>query len=118
MNKTTAFGFVAWWMSYPRKVGKKTALIKWLAALKEISTERKISVNEATDWLLERTEIFAASDKGLGDFCPYPTKWLDEGRYDDDVDEWNDHKLSDKPKLSDKSRRSIDAIGEWLEGKQ
>ena len=112
MNKKTTDDFVKWWLAYPRKVGKKAAFQKWLIAIKEISDERDASISDATDWLLERTQLFADSDKGRsGEFCPYPTTWLSQGRYDDDVDEWNDSQLSQK------SRRSIDAISGWLEGK-
>jgi len=81
--------FAAWWLSYPRKTAKRKAHLQWLIALREIAADRECSKNEAIVWLLERTRTFASSPKGqAGDFCPYPTTWLFQGRYDDDIDEW------------------------------
>ncbi len=44
------------------------------------------------------TQRFARSPVGSsGEFCPYPSKWLNEGRYDDDPAAWN---RSDSPPVN------------------
>ncbi len=114
MSNNTPADFTRWWLAYPRKVGKQLASTQWSYTVRRITADKSISYQEATDWLLERTTLFANSDIGLrgGKYCPYPAKWLSDGRFDDDIDEWNDTGLSDK------SQRSLDNIGKWLEGKQ
>jgi hypothetical protein len=95
--------FTAWWSTYPRKTAKRKAAAFWLIAVTEIASEQNLTKQEAIAWLLERTKLFASSDKGLsGEFCPYPTTWLHQGRYDDDIDEWFDKK----------QRKPFD-VGEW-----
>jgi hypothetical protein len=38
--------------------------------------------------LVERMQAFSASPKALSRFCPHPSTWLNEGRYDDDPRTW------------------------------
>lgn len=73
--------FDAWWGIYPRRVGKKQAHKAFAAALREVDFET----------LMAATHAFAASDKARGDFCPHPTTWLNQGRWDDDPATWQDH---------------------------
>lgn len=81
--------FLDWWATYPRRVGKRKAWLLWQQALKAIGIDRGCDQGEAKAWLLERTKQFAKSPKGQSnEFCPYPSTWLFQGRYDDDIDEW------------------------------
>ena len=83
--------FCDWWLVYPRRVGKRAAYNKWSKAIKLIAKEKGISRDAARKWLLDRTMAFANSDKGRsGRFCPHPSTWLHQGRYDDDVQAWHE----------------------------
>ena len=62
---------------YPRKVGKKDALKAIKKALKK----------ETYDFLLEQTKQYAKSRQGEDTrFTPYPSKWFNEERYNDDIE--------------------------------
>lgn len=80
--------FTDWWTAYPRKAAKKVSFLKWELALQDIQDNQDCTKDEAKSWLLERTKLFAQSPKAKGEFCPYPSTWLYQGRYDDDIDEW------------------------------
>jgi hypothetical protein len=45
----------------------------------------------ASRFLACRMTQFAKSDKAAGEFCPHPTTWLNQGRYDDDQATWGTH---------------------------
>ncbi|MDG5767379.1 hypothetical protein QA596_07880 [Balneolales bacterium ANBcel1] len=65
--------------AYPRKVGKKAALKKIEAALKELDA----------DTLYEKTRQFASAVDGKNKkFIPHPSTWFGQGRYLDDPSEW------------------------------
>ena len=70
------------YQAYPRKVGKK-------AALKTIATVCKTI---DPDDLLERVEAFseavAAWPEKDKQYVPHPATWFNQGRYDDDQEEW------------------------------
>jgi hypothetical protein len=72
--------FLAWWEVYPRKIGKAAAWKAYWAALKLATAEV----------LLEAAQAFAESPKGTGDkqFCPHPSTWLNQRRWEDDRREW------------------------------
>lgn len=93
MNKTHppqtyAEAYDDWWQQYPRKVGKRAAFNKWRLVVREIADERDLSEDDAIAWLLKTTAAFANSEKAKSDYCPHPTTWLNQGRYDDDPAEW------------------------------
>lgn len=91
MSYTTAFE--DWYETYPRHVGKRKAFASWQTAIREIAKTQKCGRDDAIAWLLGVTLKFAGSDKGRsGEYCPYPATWLNQGRYDDDPEEWNDQK--------------------------
>lgn len=70
--------FEAFWLEYPRKVGKRKALKAWKAA----------KSRGAQDLILI-TRAFAKTPKGQsGEFCPHPSTWLSESRYKDEPAEW------------------------------
>lgn len=81
--------FQTWWLMYPRKVGKKAAFRAWQTAIKDIADDQDKDSESSKGWLLEITSKFADSDRGqAGEYCPHPTTWLNQGRYDDDPEEW------------------------------
>jgi len=74
--------------TYPRKVGKKKAMLAIEKALREIA--KRDGMVDAADWLLARVKEFAASPAGqAGAYTPHPTTWMNHGRYDDDPKEWS-----------------------------
>lgn len=82
-------GFADWWKTYPRKVVKRPATVAYAAALKRIQAEKSIDANRATAELLTITTAFAEAVKGTElQYIPYPTTFLNEGRYDDDPATW------------------------------
>jgi len=83
-------GFAEWYGVYPKKVAKNAADKAYTAAVKRVAVERSCSASEAAGYLLERARAFAQSDKGRGDaqYIPYPTTWLNQGRYDDEAAAW------------------------------
>jgi hypothetical protein len=81
--------FERWYSHYPKKVAKQAAAAAFGRSLTKIATTRGINRSEACDWLCDVTAIFSRSPKGTGQFVPYPATWLNEGRYEDDPEEWN-----------------------------
>jgi DNA-binding Lrp family transcriptional regulator len=81
------------WELYPRKVGKK-------AGLKAIAKALKTTPFET---LREATEAFGKSPKGRGEFCPHPSTWFNEGRWEDDRRNWRQGGSK-----SDELRRSLE----------
>ena len=82
--------FDDWWSIWPSKTQKVAARKAYEKALQRIVDENLAGDEKPPDWLLERTQAFARSDKAKGDFCPYPATWLNQGRYEDDPREWGD----------------------------
>jgi len=84
--------FIAWWALWPpgRKVGKEAAKKAYIDARRRIS-KAGMSPSAARDHLHERMTAFATSPKCKGDFCPNPSTWLNQGRYDDDPAAWRDN---------------------------
>ena len=72
--------FEQWWNHYPRKVAKRKASKVFQTVLKEIGLVELIAI----------TRKFAQSDVGrAGPFCPHPTTWLTQGRWEDEPDAWS-----------------------------
>ena len=72
--------FEAWWAVYPRRVQKAAAAKAYQQALRRTDAVT----------LLEATRVFAVSPKGQGEFCPYPSTWLNQSRWEDDQREWQE----------------------------
>lgn len=70
--------FEQFWQAYPRKVGKKAALKAWHAAKDKPDLLRILSAlaaaKQSPDWTKEN-----------GKFIPHPATWLNQGRWDDEV---------------------------------
>lgn len=81
--------FEEWWKFYPRKVGKQDALRAYVRVRAYLSKTRGLSPAEARQFLLERIQAFAQSPKAKSFFCPHAATWLNQGRYDDDPNEWH-----------------------------
>lgn len=83
--------FPEWWQIYPRKDSKAEAEKKYPKAVKAIAAKQKIPDEQAEDWLLEITRLFASSDVGRsGRFCPHGSTWLNQERFNDPPESWND----------------------------
>ena len=79
------------YQAYPRKVGKAAALKAIRKALATIAKADDPPADPVA-WLTQRVRMFAASPAGeAGRFTPHPSTWFNQGRYDDDPDEWNRH---------------------------
>lgn len=67
------------YQAYPKKVGKKAALKAIVKALKSLDPET----------LLQKVKQYAECRRGQdSQFTPNPSTWFNEGRYDDDPDQW------------------------------
>lgn len=98
--------FAEFWQTYPRRVAKKYAEQCWRRAVRDIAKEKKIGQEAAARWLNDRVAAFAKSEAGnRGEFVPHPSTWLNQGRYDDDLEAWGGLAAAEKPKL-----RSVDEI--------
>ena len=74
-------GFDEFWKLYPRKTGKQAARRAWKKAVKQKPAA------EIAAALIEQLPALHLKLKPEGDFRPYPSKWLNEGRWDDEVDQ-------------------------------
>jgi len=81
---------------YPRQVGRTAALRAIQKALTRIAKSGKES--DPADYLKRKVEAFADSAAGqAGKFTPYPATWMNAGRYDDAVEEWQEQEPERKP---------------------
>jgi hypothetical protein len=86
--------FEEWWAAYPpqRRSGKRLAFAAWKAAGARVRDSNKCCGSEAADYLMTKLIAFAASPKGMGEYCPQPATWLNQDRFDDDPAAWADGK--------------------------
>lgn len=110
--------FDAWWRACPRKVGRKEAARAYANAVLAIRGRPPTEGPGGDDphaFLLERINAFAISPKGRGEFCPHPSTWLNQGRYDDDPQAWQETRLNNtgkpRPKLTPEEEKKL--IDEW-----
>ena len=72
-------GFAEFWKAYPKKIGKDAAEKAW---------NRKARSPETVKAILEAVRVQIESDewkKEGGQFIPYPTTWLNQGRWKDEM---------------------------------
>ena len=82
--------------AYPRKVGKRAALLRIREALVSLYKE---TGEDSFSFLIERTRMFANSPAGkAGSYTPHPSTWYNQGRYLDDPKEWYIQDVPDKKK--------------------
>jgi len=75
--------------SYPRKIGRKTAIVKIKSAIKRLTTDEQLTPEQACDRLLHITKQYANSHAGQrGKYTPHPTTWFNREGYLDDQTEW------------------------------
>lgn len=97
-------GFDVFWKAYPRKVGKGAAEKSWL---------RLKPTEELRTVILKAIEIHKSSNgwtKDNGDYIPHPSTWLNQRRWEDEVEGIKD--LVEKRKEID--RRGDKIIEEYL----
>lgn len=77
---------------YPRKVGKKPAIQKIAAAIKQFGVEK----------VTDATKLFAAAWIGTTDlnFCPHPATWYGQHRFNDDPATWARAETKKAPEAS------------------
>ena len=85
---------------YPRKVGKEAALKAIDRAIRKIATngatDQHADFNgdaaDAAEWLKSRVTLYRNSALGSRpdkEHVPHPSTWINEGRYEDDEQEWS-----------------------------
>ena len=97
--------FEEWWKHYPRKVQKGAAAKAHQAACRKADA----------DVILQATIAFSLSPKAAGDYCPYPTTWLNQNRWEDNPKEWQRAGNNSKPK-SDQEEFD-EAMAKWKAGR-
>jgi hypothetical protein len=68
--------FAEWWKVYPNKKGKGAAKTAYRKALKKLSHEQ----------LLAFAASYASDPNRVDKYTPYPQKWLNQERWDDEPD--------------------------------
>lgn len=75
-SKTTPDGFDAFWIAYPKKVGKDAARKAWGNAVKRA---------EAADIIGGLGRLLPSLKQSEPKFIPHPASWLNAGRWEDEV---------------------------------
>ena len=90
------------YLSYPRKVGKSDALKAIGKAMKKVSS----------GLLLELTKQYAVARTGEDPkFTPYPSKWFNQGRFNDDPATWRNVDYSQNGGAPEPQRQLSDPNG-------
>lgn len=76
------------WLMFPRKVGKKRAMVLLEKSIREYADEWELdALDDAVEVMRERIHAFAqASRTTEPKFIPHPATWLAQGRYLDPVE--------------------------------
>jgi len=80
LPKSFSDGFDDFWISYPKKIGKQKTLEIWIKIKPDQSLLKK---------MLEKIELFKQTDqwkKDRGQFIPHPATWLNQERWEDEID--------------------------------
>jgi hypothetical protein len=98
--------------AYPRKVGRRRALLEIELALRRISKEVPHLLNrtekEVEQLMLNTVLMFANSPAGKRkNFTPHPSTWFHQSRYLDDPEEWFH---VEGTKQDDLARRNADSL--------
>lgn len=80
--------FDEFWEHYPKKVAKGAAKSAYDLAAKKL--RKRPEVTDVHAYMLVAVKEFADSPVGQGEFCPHPATWLNQARFDDDRQEWQD----------------------------
>lgn len=71
-----ADAFAAFWMEYPRKVGKEKTIKAW----KKVSPSAHVKIMEALT-----VQSASWAERGEPEFIPYPASWLNQKRWEDET---------------------------------
>jgi hypothetical protein len=85
-------GFSEWWKTYPKKIGKGTALEAWKKLTQE---ERTLALEAAKRF----SEAWAGAPEENLRFQVGPAPWLNQKRWTDDPAEWLRMAFRDSPEL-------------------
>lgn len=80
--------FEEFWRPAIAKEAKRDAAKAYDNAVKLIAKRFSGDKDKARTWLLERWTLYNASPKARSEYSPYPSTWLNGGRYDDDEKQW------------------------------
>ena len=69
--------FERFWSIYPRKVGKKTCWNIW---------NRANFTTEQTDTIIKAVDQYKGTDQWKRGFIPHPSTFLNQGRYEDEIE--------------------------------
>lgn len=103
---------VAIYEAYPRKVGRRAALKAIELAIKEVAkgllSARMAACVDPEAYLLAKTKAFAEAFSKWPvqeqHFCPHPSTWFNQGRYDDDPQQWIRSNPSELASIKDYSK--------------
>lgn len=70
------------WNPYPKKVGKRACLRSWKRLRPSIELQEKIKA------AIEKQKNSEQWKKNLGQYIPNPATWLNQGRWDDEIDDF------------------------------
>lgn len=79
IDYSKAVPFEQFWQRYPRKVGKRAAELAFARAMRRTTFDHIMAALRNYPWPPDPQYI------------PYPTTWLNQGRYDDEAPEHIDH---------------------------
>lgn len=90
--------FDKFWKIYPplRKNKKGDCFKSWNLALKDTDPEE----------ILAAAAEFASSPEGMGAYCPSPSPWLNQRRWEDDRSSWVTNQITSQPKITAASARN------------
>ncbi len=75
--------------AYPRKVGRKAAIVKINVAIKDVA--KRADIDDPSGWLLKQVQQYANSPKLKEtelQYIPHPATWFNQARYDDEPSAW------------------------------
>jgi hypothetical protein len=73
-------GFAAFWTAYPKKVAKPEAMKAWIKAAPDAELAEQIMAG------LARAKQSKDWTKDDGQYIPHPTTWLNQRRWEDEVE--------------------------------
>ena len=80
-NKRMLQNFHIFWQAYPRKVGKRACQRIWERVYSTLPT-----VDILVDILAKQSEEYGWDQSDNRKFIPHPTTWLNQGRWEDELD--------------------------------
>ena len=106
--------FEAWWKMYPKKVGKRKCASVWK------SLEKSRELPPLSD-MLEKLQRQVRLDRQWREgFIPNPETYLNQGRWDDDIDtrpaRRSDRQLKEEIAGTESSIRPASSSGHWADG--